>query len=104
MNYQGVLGLVRSMERELPSYKKYKFVYHHHHHHHRQYQDANLIVREKVRIVGISPLFVNTELVGSVSVSSLSLSLLLIVSIFFVITFKLIIASSLKLVYQLNQI
>merc|ERR1712130_167884 len=37
---QGVLGLVRSMGRELPSYKK-----------------------EKVRMVGISPLFVNTELV-----------------------------------------
>ena len=77
VNYQGVLGLVRSMERELPSYKKYKFVYHHHlHHHHphhdRHYQDANLIVREKVRIVGISPLFVNTELVGSCSLSSLS--------------------------------
>jgi len=39
---QGVLGLVRSMGRELPSYKK-----------------------EKVRMVGISPLFVNTELVRS---------------------------------------
>ena len=88
---QGVLGLVRSMGRELPSFKKYDLI--------PEifafkfnvicfqiviissisiililsnimvidisssWLNANLIVREKVRMVGISPLFVNTELV-----------------------------------------
>ena len=118
-NHQGVLGLVRSMGRELPSFKKYHcllsyptprivllvgwlvswFVCQEHHdfisqiyiisiyhkyiyrkyiyirsiNNHKyisqiciktNYHPHDLIVREKVRMVGISPLFVNTELVG----------------------------------------
>ena len=80
-NRQGVLGLVRSMGRELPSFKKYHCLLHLSHRiafclvswfvrgYFIRYVKTILnmfllIVREKVRMVGISPLFVNTELVG----------------------------------------